>query len=783
MIPTNLHNVKRFLNCAHSCSEYCCKLLFFVLYSDHSTGHKCVPSRKKETSTGAAQTVTTTETTPKSSFAFLRNLLVSSQTGQAKKFNTFAGVFTPDVLTILGVIMYLRLGWVVGNAGFLGAVSIIVLAKAVTICTGLSMSSITTNIKIGAGGAYSIISKSLGLEAGGSIGIPFYIAQTLSAALYIIGFTEGWLRLFPAHSPFLISSIAWISLLTISYISAQFAIRVQFIIMTIMGLSLLSFFVTPAQPVQEFALIGTFESAGFWQVFAIFFPAVTGIMAGANMSGDLKDPRKSIPLGTMSSIFVTMAIYIVLAYVLARIATPQELISNQMIMVDKAFWGPAVIAGIMGATLSSALGSMLGAPRILQALAEQKTVPFYRFFSAKTKSNEPRNAIIFTGIVIELALAVGNLDFLASLITMFFLITYGMLNLVVFIEQSMKIISFRPTFKIPRFVSFIGAIGCLFIMFLIDPVFSFVAIVTIIGLYIWLARRELHADWGDIRGGFFLVMAERASRIAAKFPRHHITWKPDLLMPVENPELWTGPLLFIRNVTYPSGSIFAFTVKNEHIDETENKLSELLTPIAEQGILVNSVVLDDDDFLHGAKLVIQTLRGGTFRPNTLFLTIGDDRQKDKPIEQLVEYATNAELGIIILKQHPRVAFGMQKNINLWLRDRSPNWNLAMLITLQLQLNWEGKINLITATDDKKDERRLYHFLQTLSDHARLPSMTDFHVLVGSFNDAVKAAPRADINIFGFAQQKVPFKFMRNMTELSKTSCIFVKDSGRESALV
>ena len=137
----------------------------------------------------------------------LTNTLKSLFSGEPgiKKFGTFGGVFTPDVLTILGVIMYLRLGWVVGNAGLLGAIGIIILAKLITIATGLSMSSITTNIKIGAGGAYSIISKSLGLEAGGSIGIPFYFAQTFSAALYIIGFTEGWIRIFPTHDPVTIS--------------------------------------------------------------------------------------------------------------------------------------------------------------------------------------------------------------------------------------------------------------------------------------------------------------------------------------------------------------------------------------------------------------------------------------------------------------------------------------------------------------------------------------------------------------------------------------------------
>ncbi|MBL7092697.1 Na-K-Cl cotransporter [candidate division KSB1 bacterium] len=719
----------------------------------------------------------------KSIFSFLDKLKSGKKGVQAKKFDTFGGVFTPDVLTILGVIMYLRLGWVVGNAGFLGAVAIILLAKTVTICTGLSMSSITTNIKIGAGGAYSIISKSLGLEAGGSIGIPLYIAQTLSAALYIIGFTEGWLRVFPSHTPIIVSSIAWISLLTISYISAQFAIRVQYIIMAIMGLSLLSFFFTPEKPVADFVLIGKFENANFWQVFAIFFPAVTGIMAGANMSGDLKDPRRSIPLGTMSSIFITMVLYIVLAYVLTRISSPEELRSNQMIMVDKAFWGPVVIAGIMGATLSSALGSMLGAPRVLQALSEQKTVPFHSIFAAKTKANEPRNAIIFTGIVIEIALILGDLNFLASLITMFFLITYGMLNLVVFIEQSMKIISFRPTFQIPRFVPFLGAVGCALIMFLIDPVFSFIAIITIVALYIWLARRELHADWGDIRGGLFLVIAERASRLSAKFPRHQITWKPDLLLPVENPELWAGPLLLIRNITYPSGSIFGFTVKNENVEQTQSALKELLTPIEEQGIIVNSVVLEDNDFLHGAKLVIQTLKGGTFRPNVLFLTIGENKLKDDTIEQLVVQADRYELGTIILRQHPRMAYGMQKNVNLWLRDKSPNWHLAMLITLQLQLNWEGKINLVTVADDKKDERRLHNFLQNLSDQARLPSMTDFYVLTGSFKETIKEAPHGDINIFGLAQDKLPFDFIRGVSELTRSSCIFVKDSGQESALV
>ena len=699
-----------------------------------------------------------------------------------KKFGTFGGVFTPNVLTILGVIMFLRLGWVVGNAGLVGAVAIILLAKLVTLCTGLSLSSITTNIKIGAGGAYSIISKSLGLEAGGSIGIPFYIAQTLSAALYIIGFTEAWLRLFPDHTPLLVSSIAWIGLLTVSYISAHLAIKVQFLIMTVMGLSLVSFFATPVAPVENSLMVGLFEDASFWQVFAIFFPAVTGIMAGANMSGDLRDPRRAIPLGTMSAILVTTVIYIGIAYLLNQIATPEELRSNQMIMVDKAFWGPAVIAGMMGATLSSALGSMLGAPRILQALSEQGTVPFSGIFKAKTSKNEPRNAIILTGITIEIALILGNLDFLATLITMFFLITYGMLNLVVFIQQSMKMISFRPTFRVPRYVSFFGALGCISIMFLINPLFSIVAIIVIISLYVWLEQRELQSDWQDIRGGLFLTLAERASRIAMRFPRHQVTWKPDLLLPVDEPKIWAGPLYFIRNITHPSGSIFAFTVQEDGSEAARKDLQNLMTPLSKEGILVNSTIIQDDSFLHGARMVMQTLKGITLRPNILFLTLGGDKEKDPIIGQLINEAGKQELGIALLRQHPRMAFGMQHTINLWLRDKSPNWHLAVLLALQVQRNWHGSINLVSSAQEKSQEKHLYHFLERLNDQARLPVTTEFHVIIAPFPDSLKIAPRADINILGLGE-KLSFDAIRQAPDFTNSTCLFVKDSGFESALI
>ena len=166
------------------------------------------------------------------------DLTTMEQAKKVKKFGTFGGVFTPTLLTILGVIMYLRLGWVVGNAGLLGAWLIIILSFIISLTTALSMSSITTNIKIGAGGAYAIISQSLGLEIGGSLGIPRYVSQGLAVTMYIFGFREGWLSIFPHHAAFLVDTIVFIVLFAIAYKSADFAIRTQYIIMAIIGASL-----------------------------------------------------------------------------------------------------------------------------------------------------------------------------------------------------------------------------------------------------------------------------------------------------------------------------------------------------------------------------------------------------------------------------------------------------------------------------------------------------------------------------------------------------------------
>jgi len=278
--------------------------------------------------------------------------------------------------------MFLRQGWVVGNAGLLGAWLIILLSFGITGFTGLSLSSIATNIRIGAGGAFSVISQSLGLEVGGSIGIPLYVSQTLAVCMYIFGFCAGWLWIFPGHPAILAIIVAAL----VSVVAA---------IWTNPGDgSIVWWGEFPGSPESGF------QGVGFWAVFAVFFPASTGIMAGANMSGDLENPRRSIPIGTLSAIGISLVIYLLLSLWFAVQAPAGTLVENYTIMIDRAAWGPVVLAGLLGATFSSALSSLVGAPRILQALGEHEILPGSSFFAKKTKRGEPRNGMIVTGVIV-----------------------------------------------------------------------------------------------------------------------------------------------------------------------------------------------------------------------------------------------------------------------------------------------------------------------------------------------------------------------------------------------
>ncbi|MEA3444977.1 MAG: Na-K-Cl cotransporter, partial [Bacteroidota bacterium] len=250
---------------------------------------------------------------------------------QGKKFGAFAGVFTPSILTILGVIMYMRLGWVVGEAGLIAALAIITIAHIISITTGLSISSIATDKKIKAGGIYYMLSRSLGLPMGGAIGIALFVGTALSISLYLVGFAESFLSIEPIRNFLglnqdingyrIVGTCAIVLLVIVAFISTSLAVKAQYYILAAIALSLVSIFVgffTNTGFAPESTLISPAgNGVPLELIFAIFFPAVTGFTAGVAMSGDLKNPKKAIPFGTLTAVAVGFIVYVVLAIGLA----------------------------------------------------------------------------------------------------------------------------------------------------------------------------------------------------------------------------------------------------------------------------------------------------------------------------------------------------------------------------------------------------------------------------------------------------------------------------------
>ncbi len=721
-----------------------------------------------------------------------------------KKFGTFGGVFTPTLLTILGVIMYLRLGWVVGNAGLLGTWLIIVISFAITLCTALSMSAITTNIRIGAGGAYAIVSQALGLEVGGSLGIPRYVSQGLAVTMYIFGFREGWLGIFPDHNPFLVDVLVFALLFGIAYVSANLAIKTQYIIIGIIMLSFVSIilaayegsmFNTNTEVLRFGSFQGSIENnfsgSNFWIVFAVFFPAATGIMAGANMSGELKDPKKSIPVGTLWAIGVSFVIYMLLAYWIARSATEAELLADYYVIVEKAYFGPLILAGILGATFSSALASIVGSSRILFAMGEHKVLPYSTFLAGQSANGQPRNAMLITGILIFATMLLRNINAVAPLVTLFFLITYAMINIVVIIEQNLGLISYRPVFKIHRWVPWIGLISSVFAMFIINPTVSLLSVMIVFVVYWYLSRQNLETPFEDVRSGLFVSFAEWAAKHTWGMKKmQQRAWKPNLMVPVRDINGVKGIFPFLRNIAKPKGSIKLLGI--EPFSEN-SKLAEQLANLSEsfriKGVFSSWTVIHTEEFTKGINYGSQALQGAFFKPNIVFLNLQEHDDYEAELRPIIKESIRLEIGVLLYVAHPTALLGERNIINVWISDRQSNWSigwdignldLSLLIAYKLKLNWNAKIRLITVINDPKEEQNAREFLNSLINLARLPeTMTEVHI--GTFKQVVDNAPSADLNIFGM-EENLSFHFVKEMVFKTNSSCLFVKDSGHESIL-
>ncbi len=722
-----------------------------------------------------------------------------------KTFGTLAGVFTPTTLTILGVIMYIRQPWVVGNAGVIGALAILLISVAITMTTALSLSSITTNVRIGAGGAFSIISKSLGLEIGGAIGIPFYIAQALAVAMYVFGFREGLVSVLPNLNPLLLDIGIFSLVMTIAFISTSFAFKIQYVILGIIVLSLISIygalFVSDLN--YDFELFGkypgsienNFSGTSFWVVFAVFFPAVTGVMAGANMSGDLTSPQKSIPKGTISAVILTTLIYISLIFVASLLATPEELASNYNLFIDKALYSPIVLAGLLGATLSSALGSFIGAPRIMLALAEKGILPKSKELSKTSKKGEPINSMLITAVIVFIGISLRDLNTIAPILTMFFMITYAMVNIVVLVEQSLSLPSYRPTLKVPLIVPALGAFGSIAIMFVINVIVALTSLILIFIFYFYLVNLKLKSEAGDSRSGLFTALAEWATKKSSNLsPQKEVrSWRPDLLIPMTMPKEIRSSYKLIHSIVHPNGSIKILSLINENPEEQKNIelfLKNASQKYKESDISVSYAFVENRELNTTINISMQSLNAAFFKPNIIFVSVDIGIVNLEFYDKLISDVKKNNFGMIIYIPFSTASLAIEKNINLWLTNVPANWketfnignnDLSTLLSLLICKNWKGEIEALIV-DDNPNSKFSETDIEDIKTMIRFPHKTNISVKDGDLLGNVKKYRNADVNVFS-VDAGMSTADMINIVNESRISGIFCIDSNLENVLV
>ena len=674
------------------------------------------------------------------------------------QFGTFEGVFTPSILTILGVIMFMRASFVVGNAGILYAIAILCLAKAITFTTALSLSAIGTNMQVRGGGAYFLISRVLGPEFGGAIGIALYFALALSVPFYVLGFTEALCRSFPQLAPlFLLVTLGTLAaVFVVSYVGAGWALKAQYLIMAILGLSILAIM---GGALSQFswetfsANLGPGYSAReggagdytFWLIFAIYFPAVTGIDAGVNMSGDLKDPNKSLPRGTLAAVGVGFLVYFVQIVLSGGAYSRGALIDTPYaVLKDNALFGLSflVVAGVCAATLSSALGSFLGAPRVLQAVSRDPVLSFLGPFGKGSGPNdEPRRALLLTaavgvGVLVWAALTGGAegaaLNLVASVITMFFLYTYGMVNLAAFIEALGKNPSFRPRFRFFHWsTALLGTVGCVAAAFLIDWKAALGAVLMLGGLLYYLRTRELTSSYADARRGFVFANVRKNMLRLSLMKEDTKNWRPTVLIFSGNPasreelvsfgvwlEAGRGIVILDNLLVGP------FEQNARHLPNARRQLEAFCR---ERNLQALPMVLVTEDLASGVSAMLQTAGLGPIVPNLVLFGWAEESGRMGGLGQHIRTANLLDQAVVLLKRDPDLLPTLERGsartrrIDVWWRGQA-NGALMLLLAHLLTRNWEwsgAEVRVLRLVPHENGREPAVQALQALLDASRV----------------------------------------------------------------
>ena len=707
-----------------------------------------------------------------------------------QKFGT-APVFFTAISTILGAIMFLRFGFAVGMVGLAGTLAIIVIGHAVTIPTAMAIAEIATNQKVEGGGEYYIISRSFGLVIGSTIGIALYMSQAISVAFYIMAFTEafkpltGWIietyPLLPWAERLLAQpqavGIPALLLLTLVILTkgADLGVKVLYTVVGTLAVALVAFFIGQTEYAQSHSvdffnsysasLEDTAEGlndlvrqdpdtvfldgaqmqpaaperpepelpvVGFFTVFAIIFPAFTGMTAGVGLSGDLRDPGRSIPMGTLAATIGGMVIYFFMAWKLAASAPPEALAdTSRLVMADIAWQGWWIIPlGLAAATISSALGSILVAPRTLQAIAADKIFPapaVNRWIArGRGEGNEPYNASLITVVLAAFFIMLGALDSVAEIISMFFMVTYGSLCLISFLNHFAADPSYRPRFRSKWYVSLFGALACFGLMFFMNSTYAAFAILLIGLIYVYISYSNPDKQsMALIFQGVIFQFSRRLQIFLQKADKEEkTTWRPSVIAASDATFTRLGAFDLLRWLSQKYGFGTYLHYVNGYLSHEKSEeaaeIKERIIRMAESTdsrIYVDTIV--SPSYTSAIAQIVQFPGIAGTENNLLLLEFSKNREDGlKDIVDNFKLIKSVDFNVGILGLSER-GFGLKKSIHVWItRAHYESANLMILLAYVMtgHPDWEGaEIKLYAVFEKSKlgeEESNLYDLIET-----------------------------------------------------------------------
>ena len=650
----------------------------------------------------------------------------------SNKLGIINGVFIPCILQMIGVILFMRLGWVLGHVGLPAMLTIITISASIILITSFSMTSVVTNMKIGGGGSYFIISRSLGPEFGSAIGVLLTFSQIVSIALNVSGISYSvHYELFP-QIPLVALEVFFLILLTgITYISTSFAIRFQMVVLAFIIISLISIFfggVDTSGVIQGFDAL---PSMSMTLAFAMFFPAMVGIEAGMSLSGDLEKPQRDLPIGTIAAVIAGFALYSTMAYFLSKNVPLIMLRENTLVLSKVIKLGFGVILGAWGATISSGMGSLLGAPRTMQALAVDGVYP--KFLSkGYGESNQPRVATVVTFVVALFMTLFTDINQLIPILTMVSLLTYTLINFVSFFESLVKNPSWRPTFRTPWYISLIGSCACLLSMLVINPLASILVLFAVGGLVTWFSKQKVQGNLEDIRYAVLTYLARIFTVSLEKIEKNAKSWRPNILAIVDKELKERNLINFAHTIDQSQGFLTygsTIPVELDRSHSLKNTKAKFKAFFEENKIPCFTQISPFDDPFLGILAMVKNYGIGPLRPNTIILR---HCMADSSPENLANFLLSAfHIGknVIILKDQFKEelkTFSLpteKKKIDLWWGGGYyRNFEFALVIShiLQQSTLWpQAQVNVKTLVSNEVDGKEIKDLNQRYLEKTRM----------------------------------------------------------------